>query len=327
MNKRNVSIDRARAMLIILVVYGHVITYANAGWSVLPYSFMFSIVSSFHMPAFFLLTGLLIYDEKWLNQRLTVFISRNIRTLIIPYFFFETVAVFYKALVLRNQSFLVGWRNLFLLKCNVGADWFLPAMFIARSIYYIYIRTKDNKAWYGVIGLCFFCMWFIPQDGMWLSTLSRGIVGFGFIWVGHFIRVWYLGIDKQDDLFIIKAIGASAIICICAVLNFKFFSNSFFDCVMDNPIVFLAGGISGLYVILSLAHVFEWKWLSYLGKNSLILMGTHQLILYTVPNNTSFLWVVGTMCLIAVVEIPVIYLTNNYCPMLVGKRKGETNGD
>ena len=128
-------------------------------------------------------------------------------------------------------------------------------------------------------------------------------------------------------MFLFKAFGAFGILFVCSILNFKYFTNSFFDCVMENPIVFLIGGIAGLYVILSITQVLKWEWLCYLGQNSLIVMGTHQLVLYTVRSNTSFFWVVGIMCLIAVIEIPVIYLTNNYCPMLVGKMGSRKDGD
>lgn len=51
-----------------------------------------------------------------------------------------------------------------------------------------------------------------------------------------------------------------------------------------------------------------------------VVMGTHQLVLYTIPASSS-LWVAGTFVLIALVEAAVIYVTNTFCPFLIGKSK------
>lgn len=50
-------------------------------------------------------------------------------------------------------------------------------------------------------------------------------------------------------------------------------------------------------------------------------MGTHQLVLYTVPYNSSFVWIIGVFGLIAVIEALVILATNKLCPFLIGKSK------
>ena len=49
-------------------------------------------------------------------------------------------------------------------------------------------------------------------------------------------------------------------------------------------------------------------------------MGTHQLVLYTVPGNSNPLWVLGVTCLIAAVEAVLILAVNRICPEMVGKR-------
>ena len=52
-------------------------------------------------------------------------------------------------------------------------------------------------------------------------------------------------------------------------------------------------------------------------------MGTHQLVLYTLPEDSNLLWVLGVLCLIATVETVLILATNRFCPVLVGKRRKE----
>ncbi|MBR2809911.1 MAG: acyltransferase family protein, partial [Solobacterium sp.] len=51
--------DTAKALLILLVILGHVLQYANPGYAFLPYALVQNWISSFHMPAFFLLSGYL----------------------------------------------------------------------------------------------------------------------------------------------------------------------------------------------------------------------------------------------------------------------------
>ena len=53
MKERNTEIDNARGILILLVIMGHLLIYANPAYSILPYCLAESYISSFHMPAFF----------------------------------------------------------------------------------------------------------------------------------------------------------------------------------------------------------------------------------------------------------------------------------
>lgn len=63
MNRRIACIDRTKALLIMLVVLGHVLNYANPGYDILPYMVVQIVISSFHMPAFFMLSGMLADEE------------------------------------------------------------------------------------------------------------------------------------------------------------------------------------------------------------------------------------------------------------------------
>ena len=74
---------------------------------------------------------------------------------------------------------------------------------------------------------------------------------------------------------------------------------------------------------MGVSRLLPWKWPAKIGENALTIMGTHQLVLYTVPGNSSPLWVLGVTCLIAAVEAVLILAVNRFCPMLVGKRRKE----
>lgn len=110
MKKRIEYFDVAKALLIALVVIGHELQYANPAYDIIPYTLAQEFISSFYMPAFFVISGLL-FDPKSLAERSWgEFGLRRIRTLVIPYFFFEMLAIVYKSLVLRSVSIVEGLR-------------------------------------------------------------------------------------------------------------------------------------------------------------------------------------------------------------------------
>ena len=319
--KRNIAVDETRAILIILVVFAHVISYANIDWSIRTYIVIFTVISSFHMPAFFFLSGMLINEEKWKNEILVGFLKKKMNALLIPYIFFEFLAIIYKSLILHKQSLSEGIVRMITIRCNVGANWFLPAMFIAQMLYFFYVQTNNSKIWYFIVCSCLFSMWYIPCDMQWLSTLSRGLTGFGFIFIGQRIKALYSSVDTKEKRFYQKIVISVVVVLMCSVFNYRVCSNSFYDCVMDNPIVFALGGLAGLYAVFCISSLIQWRWLCWLGENTLIIMGTHQLVLYTIPASVSPFWVIGVMAVIFIIEIPLIYITEQYCPMLVGKAR------
>lgn len=147
MNQRIDYIDRAKALLIALVVLGHVLNYANPGYDILPYTVVQIVISSFHMPAFFLISGMLAEQETWRGRSLGWLLKSRCRSLLVPYLFFETLAVLYKSLVLRSVTLTEGLYRMLTLRCNVGADWFLPAMLLACVFFWLYVRCPGRYKW------------------------------------------------------------------------------------------------------------------------------------------------------------------------------------
>lgn len=95
---------------------------------------------------------------------------------------------------------------------------------------------------------------------------------------------------------------------------------------MKQRITYIDGakGILILLVVLALARYMDWRWLRVIGTSSLTIMGTHQLVLYTVGGSASPVWVVATLLLIAAVEAAVVFVTDRFCPFLVGKGRKES---
>jgi len=203
------------------------------------------------------------------------------------------------------------------MRCNVGADWFLPTMFLACALYYLYIRFPRRIVW-GVggaallLGLRFLMS---AGAGYWQVLLFRGVLGFVFMLAGNLLK------KPLTEFKWWKIVTAFLITVVTSAIYLKFsLRNSFYDAVLRTPVLYLISGVCVLYFVMGFAQLIPWKWPTKIGENALTIMGTHQLVLYTVPGNSSPLWVLGVTCLIAAVEAVLILAVNRFCPVLVGKR-------
>lgn len=319
MKQRISYIDSARALLIVLVALGHVLQYANPRYAILPYTLAQEFIYSFHMPAFFMLSGMLSDAEKWRKRRFSDFLKSRLRTLVIPYVFFELLAVIWKHFVLRSLSLRDGLYLMLTLRCNVGAYWFLPALLLASLFYWFYVRCHGKYVWLPAIAISFGAPCILPEGHIW-NLLFRGLLGFGFMVIGALLK------EPLTHSGVWKCIAAFLLTAVSAALSLKLnLGNDFYSCVLRCPPLFLFSGVCGTYFILGLAQCMDRKWLAHIGQNTLVIMGTHQLVLYTVPGSSSPLWVLGMLALITVLEFVVIYLTNRFCPELIGKKRREVS--
>lgn len=146
MTKRISYIDNTRAILIALVVLGHILNYANPKYDIVPYVLVQQFLDSFHMPAFFILSGMLTDGEKWRGRSVGSYFLHKAKTLLVPYLFFECIAILYKHFVLRSVSIAEGLRLMLTFRCNIGADWFCrQCLRRVRCIVYIYVSPKNLR--------------------------------------------------------------------------------------------------------------------------------------------------------------------------------------
>ena len=122
MKQRITYLDTTKALLIALVVIGHILNYANPRYDIIPYVLAQEFINSFHMPAFFLLSGMLTDSEKWRSRSAGAYFGHKAKSLLVPYLFFECLAIAYKHFALHSVSLLEGLKLMLTLRCNVGAD-------------------------------------------------------------------------------------------------------------------------------------------------------------------------------------------------------------
>lgn len=184
-------IDTAKAFLIILVVLGHVLIVLNPEYNKRELAtWIQAFIYAFHMPAFFIIHGILLNGEKWKNLPARQYVFKRVYTLLIPYIFFEFIGIVWKMIFL-NQALCDGLYNFIAIRCNVGADWFLPAMFAGSLGALIYVKLP-GKVW-GVISVvvCFLLPMFLPGQQL-LVVLGRAVLAYGFIMIGYLGKELFL---------------------------------------------------------------------------------------------------------------------------------------
>ena len=100
-DKRISYIDMAKGIGIILVVLGH---------SIFPSENLTTWIYSFHMPLFFILSGMLLSHTHATEQALTSFIRKKAQAIFIPYFVFSVLTILFSAL-LDTASFCSAFNH------------------------------------------------------------------------------------------------------------------------------------------------------------------------------------------------------------------------
>lgn len=81
MKKRIEFYDIAKGILMSMVVLGHIITMNYSGSALLK-----SFIYTFHVPAFFIITGMLMKVSLTEECKFSFFVKKKFKTLLIPYF-------------------------------------------------------------------------------------------------------------------------------------------------------------------------------------------------------------------------------------------------
>lgn len=314
--------DIAKAYLIFLVIIGHVLNVINPGYAKLHFSVIQSFISAFHMPAFFILHGILFNNEKWRKRHVKEFILKRVYTLIIPYLFFEIMGIIWKW-ILGAQDILTGLYNMVTIRCNIGADWFLPAMFMGSLLYLIYVKFTNRIC--GVVSvLISFILPMFMDGNQFLIVVGRGLLAYGFIMIGHVVREF---LKSEHTKSIFNIILALLITGAMAVISLKWGGNDFYTCTINNPVIFIIGGLSGTYLVIGLSRLAPCNIFSFIGRHTLTIMGTHQLAIYAWSGSILQFFendiAKGLLLLLIIIvfEILAVCLIDNCLPFMVGRHK------
>ena len=151
MNRRIEYLDTAKGILIALMVLGHVLLRGV----------VHHYIYSFHMPAFFIISGILIKYTSLVDKPLSVILKKKIYSLIIPFIFFEVLGILTDIVRGGPTLNIKGYiYNTISLEYNNGPDGFLINLFVAEIGFIIICKCLKNEALRVIIpiilGFCIF---------------------------------------------------------------------------------------------------------------------------------------------------------------------------
>lgn len=189
-------IDLTKGIAIFLMVCGH---------TSIP-SWLSNWIWSFHMPLFFIISGMLFNPTKY---NLKNFIKRRIHTLIIPYIAFSLIVLMINENSSINIWLYQGWMN----GC---ALWFLPVLFLAETYSFFIIRTTATKnrivvcaVIFGTIGYILYLYGIrLPYD------IDVSFSATSFYLIGYILCKMLRSIELRSSILIIIVLSVNFILSI-----------------------------------------------------------------------------------------------------------------
>ncbi|MGT2783891.1 acyltransferase family protein [Streptococcus merionis] len=267
-------IDSLRGFGIILVVLGHVD---------FPYK---QYIYWFHMPLFFILSGITIS----LSREREVFYTKKVRSLIFPFVVMGTILIvifsyFQQINFLKEiTKFLLfgGVRS----SGYVGAFWFLPSLFVTQAIFYEGYNLK-KMSYKGILALLVISCGLLGNSNLPMN-LSLFPIFMIYLIFGKFILPKIIKEHfsyKTIYIFAFSGILLGKYSDFQLDLKYGLISNYFLA-------IFIPITLTSLFVVLFYRSRlnFSKKILSYIGVRSLKVMLTHNFFIYNLSKCYDLVW-------------------------------------
>ena len=240
-SKRIEWLDIAKGIGIFLVVYAH----ARA-----PYS---SYIYNFHMPFFFLISGVLYKSGGNLKQ----YIFKKIKTLYIPFVGWNLIFIIGKSLI-RHENISPG--NIFRVFLTLdkdgeflGAIWYLASLFIISVVYKIIdYSILDSPAKKYIILGTFFVWCLIGFEISLPHMLSRTLICGFFYALGAFGKKYLLNLKLDRNTVVYAVISAGTFLVIG-----HYNSANMGDNVYRYKSLFLIGAVLASFATLCISKCIE----------------------------------------------------------------------
>ncbi len=332
----------------VLVLLGHL--QNDTIFSFSPYILgLCSWIFSFHMPLFFIISGMLICFKNENEKDLGEFIRKRFRSIMIPYFWFSLIYIFivlYFLFVLKSiplkTLFIQIWYVLGMHGMNVL--WFLPALFAAEVLFvFITQRFKNQKSIVVMVILLALAITvnqlrhYLPNDiavceriNELLITLIRPVFACSFIFIGYFLHKLILTLrTSMLKPRLIILLSLPILLSINISINMKNRPVDFRSLVFNNyPLYYICSTCGSLFIII-LSILLSEMWISpkLNGDNAFPLLkffGVNSLLFMAVHNNSSVMTLAlklsmyvnqyltrarGYICYAVVIIVYLIYVT------------------
>ena len=279
-------IDTLKGIGILFVVYAHV------NYTPLP----LSLIYSFHMPLFFLVSGMLFRGGRY--GSFGEFLHRRLNTLIVPYLVFSLASVLFVFGVqlyfphlfeISGEDYRSYLAQILLAQGSKGVLnvplWFVPCLFAVEILYYFLSKLEISLripvcmvlaalGWLLESGLLAFDNTVLP----W--TLDSALYALSFYAAGNMagplVKKGVETIKKRKILCLGLILVSLALWLPLALLNGKI---SLGSRVLANGILLFMTGVLGSAALLGLSLLMEkCPFLRFCGRNSFNIMATHYVV-------------------------------------------------
>lgn len=325
MNNRINFIDYTKGYGILIVVMSHIMPY----FSVL--GFWAFYIESYHMALFFIIAGVLnSYRNK--EESWNVFIFKRFKSLIVPYMYFSlfnTTLKFTVLLIEHNltkEAFDSEMIDLFI-KGN-GTVWFLATLFLTELMFRFISQFKSEMLSVLLALVCMSICFIIENTqysilGVFLRVMAAYSLYVSGVILGKYVLKRYSISIYIGVLFVF--LGLISFYKLGS--NYSFFYANFQDPLASLMSLYLSS-FGFIFIFNNIKKDFKlWK---YLGRNSLVIMLIHPIILlfYSYPSKGTFQllpyitqWIIAFSIFVTIILINMvaIQLINKRFPFVIGK--------
>lgn len=298
MSKRIEWIDITKGLAIILVVIGHTVPIDSK---------IYNIIFSFHMPLFFIISGYLFKDRDPHDL-----LKRNFKRMIIPYIATSFFIILGTSLILINTGLSSVMHNIKIMSIAslygsgldvpapinvkmIGAIWFLLALYFAEYFFSIILKIARGNTLIqvGIITVVTLSGYLLAKI-FWLPlSLNAAMIAVFYIYIGFQA--------KKISLFELK-INKLLLLLMLLLWIFTYHVNGV---ILANgtfhyfPFTLFGSACGSYFVIKFCKYLCRWNFLknllSYIGKETLIILCFHLIDMYLVPYyliplHTAFIW-------------------------------------
>lgn len=338
--------DIYKGIAIFLVILGH---------SPICNNYLKQLIYAFHMPAFFLIYGLVYLLDKHREKGFISwrFIINKAKRLLLPCYVWGLIYMLFNGnITMKGLAFWlygnqIGFRN----AGSLTSLWFLPCMFVVVIGFECLMKVSFQKLqkktslviFSGVACLCILISCLLPDltyGYPW--SLDVSFMAIAFVLIGYILKEVFTTIPKLKEPRFLAAEGLLAAIIL--LLTFRFNLNYISINNVDmasrnygNTLLYIVDALAGslllLVISVGLTHVKFANMLSFPGQNTMQIFIFHKpivIFLSTLLEGTVLYNSIGgvvTSIITFVICILLTILANRFIPFLFGmkRRNGQSN--
>lgn len=266
--KRIEFIDLAKGVCIILVVAFHAGLCSDL-----------TFLQTLRMPLYFILSGLFYKDYG----NFLVLIEKKINKLIVPLLFFGLLYMIVRAIISRELNLHYIFIPVYSPNIVNAPTWFLMCLFWINIIFCtVTIKIKDLKYQSIIVGifsatgdLLFYHDKYLPL------FLASALTAFPFFYMGYLLRKTPLLYSNKFDRYnLLVSLALTVPMFILCYVKQSFYIDFRINEICGSLFIIIPISLCMVVGILLMCKTIKWlPVISYIGRNSIIVLGLHWIIL------------------------------------------------